>query len=44
MGLLPYPPKFLTPTPRVCMGGLSYADVITKFSDIDRFHSLWVWG
>ena len=29
--------SFFTPTNRVCTGGLSYADVITKFSVIDRF-------
>ena len=36
--------SFLTPTNRVCAGGLSYADVITKFSVIDRFPFSFIWG
>ena len=37
--------SFLNPTTRVCTGGLSYADVVTKFSVIDRFpFFFYVWG
>ena len=36
--------SFLNPTTRVCTGGLSYADVVTKFSVIDRFPFFYVWG
>ena len=35
LGLLTLPTEFFTPTPRVCTGWLSYADVITKFYGID---------
>ena len=35
--LFPSPLSLFTSTPRVCTGRLSYSDVITKFSGIDRF-------
>ena len=37
---LPFPTEFFYPTPIVCTGRLSYADVITKFSGM----YIYVWG